>query len=297
MLFCCSQHEPSIQNDKQEIGRKALFPSTEEAEKIPHSKAKPAAKFGSLAFASEKALSVKTSNMKKYKDALQHSFTKIEVFHLVLTEDSPFDVWGLSLKDNDKFYWSWKPYVLERAFEAERTNRIFEGETLDSMFFHMRAATVREVPCGPNISHGFVAKNSIKYDYQVLAGLLPRNLSESDVRDLAFKFCENFKNNDVKEAYSTAMESVTNSDKLKRDVAVAGKGSLWAKLASGSNNIVYQKLSSLNEVLLDEKIEEIFRFLYNFEASQAPSSWPVEKRVLAFGRSRENGTVVTGQFE
>ena len=264
---------------------KALFASNKKEDKTVVRACQPKAKYGDLSFSSDKTTSLNSSNMKKFVDALQNSNTKLEVFHMVLTPEASYDIWGFSLKDNDKYYWSWKPGVLERIIDTDRTTRFFDQISLNEMLFNVRAASVRETPCGPNVSSGKTYGNGQKFDNQVLFGLLPHDSSESDVRQLAIKFCEHFRNIDLRGAYSSCLDCTMKNNDLKKDAKE--NGFLWAKLDSASKNIVYQRLVSMNQICLDHKIEEIIRYINNFPGGESNSMWPRNVRMMAFGMSME----------
>lgn len=257
---------------------------------VPVNEAKPAAKRPNLGFSGGKeAGTTMDDSMKRYKEALRNSNTKMDVWHLELS-GSNFDVWGFSLKENDDYYWSWKPAVLEKAIMKEQEARLFEKEgiTMDEMLGYVRAAHVREKPCGPNIVSSFTLKSGKKMDRMVLFGLIPSPSTEADVKSTLVQFVEQCKNPKIRFSYAMAMESTMKADNIKKDVQEGGP--LWEKLISGCGNIVYRRLNCLSEVMCDHSIEEIIRLCFGYGGGLSPSMWDRRVYKLAFGEGDERQT-------
>jgi hypothetical protein len=249
---------------------------------------KPAAKKPTLSFSSAKETGPEMDeSMKRYKEALRNSNTKMDVFHLELP-GSNFDVWGFALKENDDYYWSWKPSVLEKAIMKEQEARLFEkeGMTMDEMLGYVRAAHIRQSPCGPNIVSSFTLKSGKKMDRMILFGLISSPASEADVKAELVKFVETCKNPKIKFSYAMSMENTMKAENIKKDVQEDGP--LWEKLISGAGNIVYRRLRCLSEVMCDHSIEEIIRLCYGYSGGLSPSMWDRRVFKLAFGE--EEGT-------
>lgn len=254
---------------------------------IPDSK--PAAKRPKLGFSSgsDKSMTANELHMKRFEEALRNSSSKLDVFHKNL-DGSNWDVWGFALKENNDYYWSWKPNVLEKAIVTEQVHRLFEKEetTMDEMLSSVRAALVRETPGGPNIASAFTLKNGKKMDRMILFGLLPSPTCEMSVKEIAATFCNQCKNPKIRLAYAIAMDSTMKADSIKKDVGENGQ--LWEKLASASNNIVYRQLGHLSEVFCDHTIEEIIRLTYGYSGGDSPSMWDRRVFKLAYGEARES---------
>jgi hypothetical protein len=246
----------------------------------------PPAKRPKLGFAStnERAATM-DATMKRYQEALKNSNSKLDVWHLKL-EGASFDAWGFSLKENDDFYWSWKPLVLEKAIMKEQEVRLFEkeGTTMDEMLFYVRAANIRETPCGPNIPSAFTLKSGKKMDRMLLFGLIPSPSTEADVKATMTQFAQQCKNSKIQLAYGIAMENIMKAESIKKDVQEGGP--LWEKMASAANNIVYTKLDCLSQVLCDHTIDEIIRLCYGYGGGISPSMWERKVFKLAFGESK-----------
>ena len=240
-----------------------------------------------LGFSSEKSTPEKSESLKRYEEALKNSSTKLLVWHLKL-DGANFDVWGFSLKENDRDYWSWKPAVLEKAIMAEQSHRLFDEEntTMDEMLLFVRAANQREVPCGPNVPATINLKSGKKMDLMILFGLIPSPSSEIDVKNAMTHFCAQFKNTKIQMAYRIAMENTMKADSIKQDVAENGK--LWEKLASAANNIHYNKIDQLSQVLCDKTIEEIIQLTYGYGGGVSPSMWDRKIFKLAFGDQKDS---------
>ena len=234
----------------------------------------------------DKATPEKTASLKSYEEALKNSNTKYQVWHLLLP-GSNFDVWGFSLKENDRDYWSWKPAVLEKAIMTEQKHRLFEDEntTMDDMLMFVRAANQREVPCGPNVPASITLKSGKKMDLMILFSLIPSPSNETDVRNAMTAFSEQFKNTKIQMAYRIALENTMKAPSIKQDVAENGK--LWEKLACASNNIEYHKIDQLAQVLCDKTIEEIIQLTYGYGGGVSPSMWDRKIFKLAFGEQND----------
>lgn len=253
----------------------------------PYSKASAVVKRPKLGFSNEKSLSGKDEQLRRFEDAMRNSNTKLDVFHMLLP-GSHFDVWGLSLKENDEHYWSWKPLALEKAIMTELANPIFDkdGTTMDEMLCHVRAANLREVPCGPNVPQSFMLKSGKKMDKMVLFGLIASPSDEMQVKEIAVKFCGQCRNRRIQAAYSLAMNNMMKADSIKKDVGEGGQ--LWEKLASAAGNICYHKVDSLNQVFCDHTIEEIIVLTFGYNGGESPSMWDRRHFNLAFGESRSD---------
>jgi hypothetical protein len=245
------------------------------------------AKRPKLGFSTDKNVVAMDATMKRYQDALRNSNSKLEVWHLVC-DGANFDVWGLSLKENDDYYWSWKPSVLEKAIVSEQANRLFEKEdtTMDEMLSYVRAANIRETPGGPSIPSSFTLKNGKKMDRMMLFGLINSPCSEGDVKAHAVKFCNQCKNVKIQMAYRCAMENTMKADSIKKDCTEGGP--LWEKLGSAANNIVYKRIANLAEILCDHTIEEIITLTYGYSGNESPSMWDRRVFKLAFGETKES---------
>ena len=236
-----------------------------------------------LTFSSGKdKTSAMDADMKKFNDSMANRGTRLDVWHLVLT-GSPFDAWGFSLKDDENYYWSWKPIVLEKAILNEQENPLFqsEGKTMDEMLYYVRAATLRASPGGPNLPSSFTLKTGKQMERTILFGLAQSPTTEESIRSTMMGFTNQCKNRKVQMAYQIAMENTMKADSIKKDVQQGGP--LWEKLAAATNNIVYTKLQSLSQVLMDDKIMEIICLTYQYTGGDSPSMWPAHVFKLAFG--------------
>jgi hypothetical protein len=235
-----------------------------------------------LGFASASSEAPMSGSLKRYAEGLKTSNSKIEVFHMVL-EGSQWDVWAFNFKHLESFYWAWKPQILEKAILAELTFRVFESEgtTMDDMLHNMRAASLREVPCGADVAATFSYKNGTKINREILFCLIQSPSSEENVRAAVKDVFKQFENTQIRQAYALALESTIRSPNMIADVSE--KGSLWEKLKNGVSNMVYKRLDSLNQIFLDAKIEEIIRTCYGFTGGEAPSMWGAQVMKLAFG--------------
>jgi hypothetical protein len=253
-------------------------------------KGNPPTKRPKLGFASEnQGVSSMDESMKKYQEAMKNCNTKLDAWHLYLP-GSEFDVWGFSLKENDDFYWSWKPMILEKAIMKEQEVRLFEKEdtTMDEMLGYVRAANLRATPCGPNISSSFTLKSGKKMEVFILFGLIASPSSESSVKEAMLKFAQQCKNPKIQKAYALTLDQTMKAESIKKDVQEGGP--LWEKLISGSGNIVYKRLKCLSHVLCDNKIEEIIRLCYGYGGGLSPSMWDRTVFNLAFGEGDSNET-------
>ena len=222
------------------------------------------------------------ADMKKFNDSMANRGTRLDVWHVVLT-GSPFDAWGFSLKDDENYYWSWKPLVLEKAILNEQDNPLFqtEGKTMDEMLYYVRAATLRSTPGGPNLPSSFSLKTGKQMERTILFGLAQSPTTEDNIRSIMMGFTNQCKNRKVQMAYQIAMENTMKAESIKKDVQQYGP--LWDKLAAATNNIVYTRLQSLSQVLMDDKIMEIICLTYQYSGGESPSMWPPHVFQLAFG--------------
>jgi hypothetical protein len=225
------------------------------------------------------------ASMKRFEDAMKHSNIKLDVWHLKL-EGAKFDVWGFTLKDNNADYWSWKPNVLEKAIQKAGDINLFdkEGTTMDDMLDGIRAAYIRETPCGPNIVSAITLKSGSRMERMTLFGLIPNPSTAMDVKTAAVHFTNQCKVLKIQRAYFVAMEGTMKAASIIKDTQ-DGSGPLWEKLASSANNVVYHELESLNQVMLDEKIEEVIARAYDWEGGASPSMWPMKVQRFGFGET------------
>jgi hypothetical protein len=239
----------------------------------------------SLSFSSSNGPAM-SDNMRRFADGMRGCNSKLEIYHMVLV-GAAWDVWGFNFKHYDDYYWSWKPNVLEKAIIAERGFPLFddEGTTMDDILHNIRAAAVRETPCGENIAAAYVYKQGKRIDREMLFGLLPSPSSEEIVKNITMDVFNHFTNPKIQSAYGVALENTINSTNMVADVKV--NGPLWEKLKAAAKNISFKKLSSLNEVFLDVKIEEIIRLSYGMTGGEAPSMWGEDIVKLAFGSARD----------
>ena len=231
-------------------------------------------------------MSSSDANMKKFEETLLGSAMKIESWHILL-DGCPFDAWGFTLKFNNEHYWSWKPSVLEKAIQAEQSSPLFEKEntTMDTMLFNVRAANIRETPCGPNNPSAFVLKSGKKMDHMTLFALIPSPSNEEIIRQTIVQFCAQCKDPRVQMAYSKTFDSIFKAENIKKDARPGGL--LWEKLAGASHNIVYHKLDMLSQVLCDHTIEEIIRLSYELPGGLSPSMWDKKLFTLAYGEKMD----------
>jgi hypothetical protein len=260
------------------------LPSNIEADKVTISGAAPS-KRPKLAFASDKVVSGGDVHAKRFEDAMRNSNSKLDTFHMVLP-GSEFDVWGFSLMENEDYYWSWKPPVLEKAIMAEQVNRLFEKEdtNMDEMLGYVRSAILRETPGGVNIGSSFTLKSGEKMDRCITWGLIPSPSGEAEVKEAMLKFCTQCKNVKIQMAYRVSMHLTMKAESIKKDVEEGGQ--LWQKLASAANNVVYRKINNLAMVLLDHTIEEIIGHTFGYSGGESPSMWDRRVYILAFGEHR-----------
>ena len=240
-----------------------------------------------LGFASGSTnMSASDANMKKFEETLLGSAMKIESWHILL-DGCPFDAWGFTLKLNNEHYWSWKPSVLEKAIEAEQSCPLFEKETttMDTMLFNVRAANIRETPCGPNNPSSFVLKSGKKMDHMTLFGLTRSPSNETSIKSMIVQFCAQCKDSRIQMAYSKTFDTIFKAENIKKDARPGGL--LWEKLAGASHNIVYHKLDMLSQVLCDHTIEEIIRLSYDLPGGLSPSMWDKKLFTLAYGEKTD----------
>jgi hypothetical protein len=225
------------------------------------------------------------ANLAKYKEAFLSSNTRMEVFHMVMTGAS-YDVWGFSLKENDRDYWAWKPFVLDKAIAQEATARLFasEGTTMDDLLFSVSAANKRATPRGPNVASTFPIKGGRSMNHQILFGFLPSPSSEESVRKIGLEFANQCEEPRIRGAYAVAMENVMKNQAIIKDCDPVS-GTLWKKMSSGGKNIVYCRLVCLSEVVCDDTIEQVMQTLYSQECigGESSSLWHPNMRELAFG--------------
>jgi hypothetical protein len=115
--------------------------------------------------------------------------------------------------------------------------------------------------------------------------LIPNSSSEDDVRNHVGLFCEQFKNPDLRAAYSASLNSMVKDNTLKSEAAE--NGILWGRLEYGCQNMIYEQIDCLADVMLDEKIEEVFCYIYGEAARASPSMWEKDMRNQAFGVKKE----------
>ena len=246
---------------------------------------KKSPRLGRLGFSNETLSSSMDQKINKFDAAMQSSGCRFEVYHLVMT-GGKFDFWGCTLKNNNNHYWSWKPKAIENAIKAEQHSPVFDEQntTLDEMLLFARAALIRETPKGENKKAEIKLKSGISLDAYICIGFVDHPSTEESVKSHAQAFANVFTNDAVKRVYATALSNVMWSPKALQDAGKAGP--LWTKLANASQNshIVYQRLNCLSELLLNDKIEEVFLQLYDcLVPGESPSMWPKDIQELAFG--------------
>lgn len=220
--------------------------------------------------------------MQRMAAGLKTETCRVELFHITLP-GCEWDVWGFNFKHQDKYYWTWKPFVLEKAIDADHKYKGFEedGTTMDDLMQNMRAAPVREVPCGANVPAIFPFKNGNHINREVLFCLIQSPSTEEDIRLAAKELFKQFDNVKIRQCYEMAMGNEVRNDNMLAECGP--KGILWDKLKAGSSNMTYTRLESLNHIFLDEKIEEIIRVAYGMEDDKGCSMWPKDVLMAAFG--------------
>ena len=131
---------------------------------------------------------------------------------------------------------------------------------MDERLYYVCAATMRSTPGGPNLPSSFTLKTGKQMEQMILFGLAQLPTTEESIRSTMMGFTNQCKNRKVQMAYQIAMENTMKADSIKKDVQQGGP--LWEKLAAATNNIVYTKLQSLSQVLMDDKIMEIICLTY-----------------------------------
>ena len=204
---------------------------------------------------------------------------------MVLPGDTHSDVWGFSLKVNDRYYWSWKPTVVDKLSLTDDKVKLFDdGTEVKVYLLQMKAALVRETPGGPNLVSKTVTKSG-SYDNWCLIGAIPKPCSAEDATAQAEVFCEHMAHPKIVAAYHGSMMYSCQSMAIKNDCQPGAN--LWRLLAGAAGNIEYRRIYALNEVLLDHKIEEVLRSLYGIQGGVSPSMWPVEIRRAGYGSAGE----------
>ena len=260
-------------------------------EKAAHSAGKSTAKYASLGFASEKSTTTNSAIVTRFRDAIQRQNLRIEVFHLILTEDVDCDIFGFSVMDRERYYWTWKPSLLEQVIQTETKEEIMREGRLDDMLHNIRAANVRGARTLASKNKSKEYESAYKIYDQVLFGLMPFESCEDDVRAHVTSILDVCKNIDIRTMYSETVDLVVTSDNFKKDVKPGHpQCKLWLKLEGASKNIVYKKINYLAEIMTDEKVEDVFLKIYKFQAGESPSYWPKEIRKLAFGELLEGSS-------
>jgi hypothetical protein len=248
-----------------------------------------ATKLPRMGFNNDKPSNAYDEKMKLFDAHIQNAGCHLEVYHLVML-GGKYDFWGCAMKNNEKHYWTWKPMAIEIAIQTDYSVGLFKdlNLTLDDMMYNTRAAHLRETPRGENKKAEYKLKPNGSVDIFILYGFLERPCTPDDVKNHAQSLAIQFKNECVQRAYQSALTKVMYSPKAFNDAA-PGKGALWTKLAAAAEtkNIVYQELGCLSELLLDEKIEEIFHICYGqLVPGESPSMWPKAIHTLAFGEQK-----------
>jgi hypothetical protein len=201
-----------------------------------------------------------------------------------LTEDAGCDIFGFSFMDRERYYWTWKPSLLEQIIQTETREEIFEEDRLDNMLYNVRSANVRGARVLSSKSKSKEYESGFKIYDQVLFGLIPFDSSESDVKAHVTKILDVFKNIDVRNMYSNTIDVVVTHENFKKDVLPGHpQCKLWLKLEGASKNMVYKQIEYLAEIMTDEKVVDVFIKIFKFQAGESPSYWPKEIRKLAFG--------------
>ncbi len=93
---------------------------------------------------------------------------------------------------------------------------------MDEMLGYVRAAQIRQSPCGPNIVSSFTLKSGKKMDRMILFGLISSPATEADVKAELVKFVETCKNPKIKFSYAMSMENTMKAENIKKDVQEDG---------------------------------------------------------------------------
>jgi hypothetical protein len=252
------------------------------------SKSKSIAKAPKIAYSSSSSTTPKNDDAdNKFFTALKAATTQIEVFHLEM-DASDFDVWGFTYKEKEKYYWSWKPQLVQSLMITEKEVPQFQdqGMTLEEMLLETHSCKVRANSRGSNIAARTAPGKgtSTGIDCTMIFGFIPSTDNEKTVLGFASKFLSAFQNEQLQTLYWGGMKATMNHAGIIQE-AFPGTGKLWENLLKAADKMKYRKLHSLNEIFMDDTIQIIINSTYKYPEGSGSSSWANWVRKLAFGES------------